>query len=507
MEKLNTYERIFGDRAEIRVELEASLPEYLPNCARVVRVTAQPSLEGAALGVAPIVKGRVGFTLLYATDSRDCLRTAFFSEELEHTFPFRGDADALDGGLFDCLVSAVDTEAKVINPRRIMLSCTLRLALRVTARREQELCEISDDGTVAKRRAVANTVDVTELQNVEIRLSETVQPGNDAPEVGEVVLADCKFGRPAFSVRDGRCAFSGEAYLSFIYSDAKNAGNYIAFSSTLPYTAELSGDFDGASTAVCRATAVKVNAEPRIDSYGDSSGISLSVVGSLCGRIYRSMDVEYCEDVFGTEYELSVEKQVIPTDVIACRISESKEMCEDVAVRLGAITEIVTADIDIVRTETTASDGRITSVSRAALNILGRDGEGRLESAEAPFDISLATDASLAPLAERPQIDSTLCVSDVSAKIENGIVKVSFTAHLDAVVIATDSICAIASAAADESKEILRDRSRYIICYPSPEDTVWSVAKRYRASPDALRSQNSLSDDSLSGKHCIIIPR
>ncbi len=507
MEKLNKYERIFGDRAEKRIELEATLPEYLPSCAEILRVTARATNEKQVSGSAVTIVGKVVFSVLYASDTQDSLRTAAFTADLEHSFSLPGDRDFGDEALVECLASVVGEEARILSPRRLLLSCVAAIRVNAVVRREFELPDFPDDGTIVKKTALASTVEAADLPNLEIHLSETVNPGADAPKVGEIVVADCRLGQPSQNVRDGKCVFSGDAYLSFIYSDAENVGNYVTFSKSIPYTAEASGDFSEDSTVLCRAIPVKVSAEPKVDSYGDSSGIGLSVVGRLCGRSYRKCAVEYCEDAFGTECEVDIEKQTIATDVMKGRISDSAEMCEDVTVRLGGITEIVTADIEVCDTEASISQGKITAVSSAVLRILGRDGEGRLESTAAPFDIKFTARDNVDADLEGAKIDSTLCACKTSAKIENGSVKVCFTAHLDAVIIATDSICAVLSAVPDESRAVSRDNSRYVICYPSSDDTAWSVAKRYRVSPDALRSVNGLSDDSLSGKHCIIIPR
>jgi hypothetical protein len=40
--------------------------------------------------------------------------------------------------------------------------------------------------------------------------------------------------------------------------------------------------------------------------------------------------------------------------------------------------------------------------------------------------------------------------------------------------------------------EVTRRRGEYVICFPSPTDTVWSVAKRYHAPMAALLAVNNL---------------
>jgi len=55
-------------------------------------------------------------------------------------------------------------------------------------------------------------------------------------------------------------------------------------------------------------------------------------------------------------------------------------------------------------------------------------------------------------------------------------------------------------------------KSGYTVCYPSHEDTLWSVAKRYHRSVDAVFAMNNLSDapradtpESLSGVRYLLV--
>jgi hypothetical protein len=55
-------------------------------------------------------------------------------------------------------------------------------------------------------------------------------------------------------------------------------------------------------------------------------------------------------------------------------------------------------------------------------------------------------------------------------------------------------------------------RAELEICYPTGEDTLWSVGKRYGVSPDELAFANGLSadapgeGDSLQGVRYLLIP-
>ena len=65
---------------------------------------------------------------------------------------------------------------------------------------------------------------------------------------------------------------------------------------------------------------------------------------------------------------------------------------------------------------------------------------------------------------------------------------------------------------ADFGDEVSRRRGEYVICFPAPTDTLWSVAKRYHAPMAALTAVNNLptgvschSADSLEGVGYLIV--
>jgi hypothetical protein len=60
--------------------------------------------------------------------------------------------------------------------------------------------------------------------------------------------------------------------------------------------------------------------------------------------------------------------------------------------------------------------------------------------------------------------------------------------------------------------EVTRRRGEYVICFPAPTDTVWSVAKRYHAPMAGLTAANNLSagvqpdgEESLEGVKYLIV--
>jgi hypothetical protein len=70
----------------------------------------------------------------------------------------------------------------------------------------------------------------------------------------------------------------------------------------------------------------------------------------------------------------------------------------------------------------------------------------------------------------------------------------------------------VAMSDANFGEEVTRRRGEYVICFPAPDDTLWSVAKRYHAPLAALTAANNLptgadvsSPESLDGAGYLIV--
>jgi hypothetical protein len=151
-------------------------------------------------------------------------------------------------------------------------------------------------------------------------------------------------------------------------------------------------------------------------------------------------------------------------------------------VTASAVAEGLTADV---------AKGRyvLTGTCRCHLLLL-RDGEYASADMELPFRYEF-DDPSLAQASGvSPQFDGQVTVVNCRARMDGervGVdaeVAVSVRTHCPTVLTAL--------AEADFGEEVTRRSGEYVICFPAPGDTLWSVAKRYHAPMAGLTAANNL---------------
>ncbi len=156
---------------------------------------------------------------------------------------------------------------------------------------------------------------------------------------------------------------------------------------------------------------------------------------------------------------------------------------------------------------------------RAQLLLL-RDGEYSTAEMELPFRYEF--DARVGGSPRTMGMDGNPATLDVPISYSGGVQVLHCRVRMDGERVGLDAELAVClrtarpsrlTALADmtEGEEVTRGRGEYVICFPSPDDSVWSVAKRYHAPLAALGAANNLqpapadAPESLEGINYLIV--
>ena len=124
---------------------------------------------------------------------------------------------------------------------------------------------------------------------------------------------------------------------------------------------------------------------------------------------------------------------------------------------------------------------------------------GELKYASADMELPFRYEFDAPALAQSPHIQP---------RFDGRVTVVTCRARMDGERVGVDAELAVslrahgpapfsAVAEADFGDEVTRRRGEYLICFPAPTDTLWSVAKRYHAPMAALTAANNLP----AGRH------
>ena len=488
-----------------------TLPDYQPEIKKLLRIGVNllppdPNRSGDLMG-------RMDYYVLYVGMDGG-VYCAPLSTEYRLESPVEGHTAGMPASISEptlclCDLSSEVPVGRVVSPRRLSIRCKVKA--RVRAYGECPLGPWSGDDSDPTVEALTAEIPVGRLYQA---LSEPLTLGDDiilSPAEGEmrVVCAEGQVMMTEALPSAGTVSCRGEVTVKLTLCPADTVGDMLAELSgeavaeksspqltvlqrKIPFTCAVG--VEGVISS-CAATACGYCTDMTVQMDDGRLHLEVGVLTEV--RAQQNEVVSYVADLYSTRREGVNRYAVYPAEVEQKAIngnftlSDSLPLSEagiDPASRVADVTAVAIPE------ELTAipDKGRclLTGKCRCHL-LLQKDGELSAAEVELPFryefdDMNLPRGDE----AVTPAFDGSMTVVNCRARMDGE--RVGIDAEL-AVSLRTH-VAAPFTALTDVGfgSEVTRRRGEYVICFPAPTDTVWSVAKRYHAPMAALTAANNL---------------
>lgn len=449
-----------------------TLPDYQAEIRKVLRVgvsvlppTRFISGNSAEFG------GVVDYDLVYV-GADGGIYSAPLSAEYSFTAPLEisSDFDLNEGVITVCKINDESTTARVSAPRRLSIKC--RLSSKVKAYGMMVSGESGSDDISSESierlfecasvsSPIALTGDMLEL-SAQLPLSSDTQRVADAR--GVAVISEC-------SVGDGYLDYKGEVQLSLLVCEDQESASVQAIQKKIPFSDRIEcEDLEGACSIQAKAyvSDISINVE-------DSAIMcTVNVIPDITA--YKSEELRYTRDLYSTsrQSDVSYKEYALPTLIGAERrnFSQSERIpLSDTSIQHGSRIVDMTCKPYVEKAEYDKSRHIITGNAKYSL-LLENNGEFSSYELSLPFKYeSGGTDAEVLEYNTDMQVLSTL------GRIDGGNLCIDTELSVSAMFMSESKISRVCNVSF--GNEIERPSGEIIICYPAPDDTVWSVAKRY----------------------------
>ncbi len=504
-----------------------SLPDYQPEIKRLLRIgvgVLPPVPVGS--GRDTEIAGTLDYYVLYMGHD-NALWCAPLSAEYSLSMPVEDTVGDLSTGEPFVCVADVTTEpptGRVTAPRRLSIRCKVQARVKMygecllgSADAEEEGCEV-----------LTGTSEVSRLWRT---MGEMIPLGEDIilpPGESErrVVCAEGSVMMQEALPTDGQVHLRGEVTVKLtMAAEAPEADGTAAPSALMPEvmrrkipfsaTVEMEGITPAATAMACGfCTDLSVEMEE------GHIHVELGVIPEV--RAQRNETVTYVKDLYSTRRRLMTRHASLPTESALRTLNGNFTLSDSLSLEELGLDTDSTAGANIADVtaqavpESIAADsdkGRciLSGVCRAHLLLL-RDGEYTSTTMNLPFRYEFDAPAAQLALGEEADFDGMVTVlhcrgrSDGERVSVDAELAVSLRTHLPAPMV-------VLSAAAEDTSpdRAPRRRGEYVICFPAPDDSLWTVAKRYAAPMAALTAANNLpsaptdSAESLEGIGYLIV--
>ncbi len=486
-----------------------SLPDYQPEIKRLLRIRAVAlPPTGTADSGSMELSGTLDYFVLYMGHDNALYCAPLSTEYQLEIAPEDGRSMAAAGEPFLCICDATAEPpvGRVTAPRRLNIRCKLNAKAKVYGE-----CPLDTAGDGMDSSSTEVLTDTTEVGRLYAGLGEPLPLQDDlilSPSESEwrVICAEGQVLMTEAVPANGAVNCRGEVTVKLTLCPAESpeifADDAPPEPATMPLTVmqrkipfSQSVELDGVTVA-CAATACGHCTDISVEMEEGHVHVDLNLITEV--RAQKNELLSFVKDLYSTRQETNARYVTYPTErgarVLNSNVSLNDSVAlADIGVEPGARVVDATAVATPEALQIDAERGRciLTGTCRAHL-LTTREGEYGAAVMELPFRYEFEDPALLADTsgAEETAFDGSVRVVTCRGRMDDE--RAALDAELAISLRTARPAPLTAPTELTAGEDVLRRRGEYVICFPSPTDTLWSVAKRYHAPMAALTAANNL---------------
>jgi hypothetical protein len=505
-EDIFSSEIILRKSQEQPIELDYVLPDYQPEIFRIAKCFVTPALSSYSINGSTLTY-ELGVTakVLYFSEESDGISTV----EQRLVFTKNTELDVISANPEISIIPTVSyVNCKAANKRRIDLRGAVSVSITV---KDMSVTQVISDvfgmGTMVHKREAA--LPVKHLYSEErITVNEEFELGVSKPDIDSIISCDGVILSVDRKVIANKAVAKGEAAVNIFYTCENCRIEPMQF--TLPFSkiVDIEGVDERFETYV-EAELLSCEVVPRSDSEGRNTAVECH--GEIILRCYADLaeNTLIADDVYSTEYETSAERSEIRADCIPMRINESVSAKVSVKKADEPIATVYGVKSDVKNCSFTVDSGGISCFGTGVFTLMaGTDdsntGKTVFVDKEEPLNFTLPceniTQGSIISLKLVPVTVSYNILPDSAVDIKADY-------RIIGSITPSVKLTALTDVTVDETSAAARDRECALKLYFADKgESVWDIAKKYRASASAVMEENDLDTEDIAESIMLVIP-
>lgn len=499
---------VLDTSADHPIDLDIVLPDYCPDVSRVLKTEGCAEVDAKQVdGARLTVSGTFTVRVLYITENSRAVRCLTHETAFTHVFELK---DACENARVRASARVAYVNCRLAGPRRVQIRASLAVHARVVCDSEEEFVSAADDArveTLAMPVRVSSNVGAAEKP---FDVHETLEISSGKPAAASIVKSDAVAVVQDYKLISNKVIAKGELRIKTLYcAEAdEGEGGVEVMEHTVPVSQiiDLPGvDEDCGCTLRLVPGLVKTAVQP--DAEGENRLFDMQLTVTAVAEAFRTDEVTALTDAFSPQYELTLEKRAIPTSTAVEAIHATESVRQTVELQGAELASVTDASVAAHVAESRVEAGALLVKGELAVSVFGVDAQGGPVCADAavPFAVKEAVKTN----AETVRVDPDVQIVSSSYTL-SGANRLDVRAEcaVDACVFALRSTTAVTGMELDDSapKE-LPPQKTLTLYFADKGENVWEIAKRYNTSPENIKRENKLEDDTLGARCMLLIPK
>lgn len=446
-------------KAELPLETELLISDYLPPVQRIVKCFAQPVVLQKQLAPGRLtLEGYLRCTVYYQGEEGAGLC------QTEQKLPFTKTLELPSFGATAwtaCVEGQTEyLNCRAVNSRRIEQKLTTLGGVRRAATLEKL---VTIEGALTFPKPPAAILDIT--GTAEVRELKRMQ--------GKAV---------AKGTLRALCAWRAEGDVALLSQTAE-----------LPFHQIV--DVEGLSEdcqCLCTLAPVGFAAAEGETAEDGSASTTLTATALLRLSGWRPYQLQCVADAFSTRFAAEVTPQTIATEGLLCTLDETTVLRGSGPLP-DAGAHILACFASFGPVSLTRGEGRAALTARAVVSAFAENTLGEIECYEKALDYALPLPADLPPDAQAYP-ECWLTVQDVQCTSAGGALEVSLTVRAEGAVLVRQTWPLVGGVELGDPLAPADPEVSLRICYAQAGEELFAIAKRYHVSPGQMLAANDLPD-------------
>ena len=496
-----TNEVLWNATVEQPVECDVLLPDYCPDIVRILRCVAEPAASQAVVsGNQLTIDGMVTIHIYYKSQERQLCHTLYkmpFHKlvELKNTAANPMVQVQAQAGYFNC---------RPVNQRRLDLRGTVELQIKVLVSDQIPVVSQASGQGVCCRIQTVPGVRMVAWQSRPFTVREELELESGKEAVAAPVQTFLQASLTDYKVISGKLIAKGELAVTLLYLCDGQQDQYDTTTHTIPISQIVDVE-QLEEDCICSASLLVsgCDVQPKADLDGVAHMISLEATLELQVMVCKQEEYQVATDCYGTQFETTCQSK--PVSVCRCLVPveesigfhETLDLPEDVVSICHLWTEIA-------ESKTTCENQKLILSGKLRVCMFGQYASGELEYFDRMVDFS----QSLSQELNCEGCHWNLCYQIRQCRYQvNGQIDLQGTIGVTGMVFCPVREQLLTEIAIQENKPVKGDSGSCLTVYFAQDgESVWEIAKRYRAFPAMVMEENNLEEDTLTQRQMLLIP-
>ncbi|MBE6732600.1 MAG: DUF3794 domain-containing protein [Ruminococcaceae bacterium] len=497
---ITTNEVIFNQSAEQAIDIEFTLPDYLPSINRILKCKAVSYISSKGINGSNVnIDGCVTVTVIYLNEDDEIY-------SYEYQYPFNKVIDIKENNQnvkIDCTCECEYINCRAVTGRKIDIHGATLINLKCITRKTIEiLSDFDDDDIEIKRIEVPSTTPMGYGEKYLI-IEEEIEIGKSQQPVVSLLRYE---GIPIikeYKLVNGKIIVKGEMCITALYAAEDNTLQCVK--NTIPFSqiVEIDGVNDECECDT-KITVCYLEMKPKMSPGGEIRVFSLNAKLLVCAEAYCENNIEVITDAFSKKHNVCLKNSNVNIDKLILTISEDFNCKKNIELN-DDISSVADIWSRVQSINSKIDDNILYITGVVCVGIIAYDAQQTPCYIEKNIDFEYKHQLDT----DNENMYAVPCVEIISANytlIPEGI-ELRLELCVNASLYKNSKICFVDDLEIDNSNlTVNRKSGAMIIYFATSGEKLWDIAKKYCADVEEIKQLNNIQNDDIAVDKKIMIP-